>query len=80
MLDGRGQVKIFVNLDLFLTNCIINLVEGFRQKKFSLTIFQSKKEHQPVCGGILCIPSGWESYMTPRRLTGVRQGAWGVLA
>jgi hypothetical protein len=44
-------------------------------------IFQSKnRRFPPVCGSILCILDGWESYVTPRQQSGVRQGDGGALA
>jgi hypothetical protein len=76
------EVKIFSNLDIFLTkHTRIISCKGFHHKNVVLGDFsiKSKSIHLFVVV-FLCIQTGWESYMTPRRPVGVSQGGVGALA
>jgi hypothetical protein len=73
------EVKIFVMPDLFLTKSnIIFFVKGFIQINVILDIFQSnRKRFHLFVVVFVCIPPGWELYMTPRKPIGVWQGKGG---
>ncbi len=51
------------------------LLQGF-VKKSCFRWFFNQKVRASTCFWWLCIPAGWESYMTPRRLIGVRRRGW----
>jgi hypothetical protein len=70
------KVKILFILDLFLTKSVIIIsLKIFIKNMQFYAIFQSKsKSFLLFVVVFLCIPAGWESYMTPRRPMGVPRG------